>query len=56
MPIVIKEVIVKTTVERQAPQWPQLPERLAEEVKREVLAELEEEIRLQERRKNRKNR
>lgn len=56
MPIVIKEVIVKTTVEQQAPQGLQLPERLVETVKREVLTELTEKLRLQRREKSRKNR
>lgn len=49
-------MIVKTTVEQQAPQGLQLPERLAETVKREVITELMEEIRWQKREKNRKNR
>lgn len=56
MPIVIKEVIVKTTVEQQAPQWSQLPEQWAETVKREVLTELTEEMRWHRREKSRKNR
>lgn len=56
MPIVIKEVIVKTTVERQAPQGSPLPERLVETVKREVLAQLADERRLQKRKEERKNR
>lgn len=56
MPIVIKEVIVKTVVEQRTAQGVQLSERLVEEVKREVLTELEEEVRLQRKEKSRKNR
>lgn len=41
MPIVIKEVIVKTTVERSAPQEVQLSDvQIVEKVKRRVLQEL----------------
>lgn len=41
MPIVIKEVIVKTTVERAVPQYSQsIDVQVIERVKRQVLAEL----------------
>lgn len=41
MPIVIKEVIVKTTVEQQTPQWSQLSvEQIVKTVKRQVMEEL----------------
>lgn len=40
MPIVIKEVIVKTTVERKEPQWSQPAEEIVKVVKQEILAEL----------------
>lgn len=41
MPIVIKEVIVKTTVEQQTPQWSRLPEeQIVKTVKRQVMEEL----------------
>ena len=56
MPIVIKEIIVKTTVERSAPRDSASDERLVEEVKRKVLEELGEESRRQGTRKDRKDR
>lgn len=56
MAIVIKEVIVKTTVERKEPQWSQMPEDLVRVVKREVLAELVENSCTQPVKKNRKDR
>lgn len=41
MPIVIKEVIVKTTVEKKTPQWSQTSEeQIIEAVKRQILEEL----------------
>lgn len=40
MPIVIKEVIVRTTVEKKSPQWSEQSEDIAKAVKEEVLAEL----------------
>lgn len=41
MPIVIKEVIIKTTVERSTPQEAQLPDvQIVDKVKRRVLEEL----------------
>lgn len=40
MAIVIKEVIVKTTVERKETQWSQSSRDIVKEVKQEVLAEL----------------
>lgn len=40
MPIVIKEVIVRTTVEKKSPQWSEQSEDIAKTVKEEVLAEL----------------
>lgn len=41
MPIVIKEVIVKTTVEQQTPQWSWLSEeQIVKTVKRQVMEEL----------------
>ncbi len=42
MTIVVKEVIVKTTVERRVPQWSQPSEEIVKVVKQEVLAELAE--------------
>lgn len=41
MAIVIKEVIVKTTVERRETQWSPSSKEIAEVVKKEVLAVLE---------------
>lgn len=46
MPIVIKEVIVKTTVERAAGRDSLHVEQLVEEVKRKVLEELDRENRM----------
>ena len=40
MPIVIKEIIVKTTVE-SAPQWSEQLEEIVNEVKQQVLTDLE---------------
>ena len=40
MPIVIKEIIVKTTVEA-APQWSEQLEEIVNEVKQQVLNDLE---------------
>ncbi len=42
MTIVVKEVIVKTTVELREPQWSQPSEEIVKVVKQEVLAELAE--------------
>lgn len=41
MAIVIKEVIVKTTVERRETQWSPSPKEIVEVVKREVFAALD---------------
>lgn len=56
MAIVIKEVIVKTTVESKDPQWFQPSEDIVRVVKREVLAELAEHSPTQPVRKYRKDR
>lgn len=56
MAIVIKEVIVKTTVERKDSQWSSIPEDLVRVVKREVLAELVENSRTQPVKRSRKDR
>lgn len=56
MPIVIKEVMVKTTVERKTLQWSQPSEDVLKVLKKEILAELGENIRVQPTRKNKKDR
>lgn len=56
MPIVIKEVIVKTTVERAGRRDSLSEEQLVEEVKRKVLEELGSENRMRRDVKDRKNR
>lgn len=57
MAIVIKEVIVKTTVERKVPQWSQPTEEIVRKLKQEILAELTEYSQMQPTmRKDRKNR
>lgn len=57
MPIVVKEVIVKTTVERTLRQEPQMPDaQLVERVKRRVLAELADAEPVSQVRRDRKNR
>lgn len=56
MPIVIKEVIVKTTVERKAVQWSQPDVESMKALKQEILTELAEGIRVQHTRKNKKDR
>lgn len=56
MAIVIKEVIVKTTVEHKVSQWSQPSEEIVRKLKQEILAELAEYSRLQPTRKDRKNR
>lgn len=57
MAIVIKEVIVKTTVERKVPQWSQPTEEIVRKLKQEILAELAEYSQMQPTmRKDRKNR
>lgn len=56
MPIVIKEVIVKTTVESKTSQGWQPPQQMVEAMKREILSELTEESRTQRGRKERKDR
>lgn len=56
MAIVIKEVIVKTTVESKELQWSQPSEDIVKVVKQEVLAELAEHTSIQPVRKYRKNR
>lgn len=42
MAIVIKEVIVKTTVEHKVPQWSQPTEEIVRKLKQEILTELAE--------------
>lgn len=56
MAIVIKEVIVKTTVERKETQWSQSPKDIVKVVKKEVLAALAEHAYIQPVRKQRKER
>lgn len=56
MPIVIKEVMVKTTVERKTLQWSQPSEDALRVLKQEILAELGDNTRVQHTRKNRKDR
>lgn len=56
MPIVIKEVMVKTTVERKTLQWSQPSEEVLRVLKMEILAELGENNRIQYTRKNKKER
>ena len=56
MTIVIKEVIVKTTVERKETQWSQPTKDIVKVVKQEVLAELAEHIYPQPVRKRQKDR
>lgn len=56
MAIIIKEVIVKTTVEHKASQWSQPSEETVKKLKQEILAELAEYARMQPTRKERKNR
>lgn len=56
MPIVIKEVMVKTTVERKTLQWSQPSEEVLRALKKEILAELGENTRVQHPRKNKKDR
>lgn len=41
MPIVIKEIVVKTTVEKKTPQWSQLNEELLFQLKQMLLEKLE---------------
>lgn len=43
MPIVIKEVIVKTTVEQDVPQWLTADQKILNGIKQEILEELREE-------------
>lgn len=56
MAIVIKEVIVKTTVERRETQWSPSTKEIAEAVKKEVLAALETSSEPRSVRKGRKDR
>ncbi|MEL5895806.1 DUF5908 family protein [Bacteroides sp. GD17] len=56
MPIVIKEVMVKTTVERKTLQWSQPAEDALKALKQEILAELAEDVRVQHTRKYKKDR
>lgn len=57
MAIVIKEVIVKTIVERKVPQWSQPSEEIVRKLKQEILAELAEYSQMQPTNKrDRKNR
>ena len=56
MPIVIKEVMVKTTVERKTLQWLQSSEEILKVLKEEILAELGENNWVQHTRKNKKDR
>ena len=56
MAIVIKEVIVKTTVERKEPQWSQPTKDIVKQVKQEVLAEFAEHISSQPVRRRNKDR
>lgn len=56
MAIVIKEVIVKTTVERKETQWSQPSKDIVKVVKKEVLAELARYTDVQPMKKGRKDR
>lgn len=56
MAIVIKEIIVKTTVERKASQWLQPSEEAMKKLKQEILTELSENSWMQSTKRDRKNR
>lgn len=56
MAIVIKEIVVKTTVERTIPQWSQPSDEIIRRLKREILAELAGKESKQSSREGKKNR